>query len=97
MSKKKEPSVYTDRCWYVYNGIGDPFVATNYRRVSTKPQGRIGGHEILAIYTTLNGNNPKSPLSSNITQYIANALVSGLPQPPIYKPHHKSFVYLKDS
>jgi len=94
MSKHKAVE-YKDKCWYVYNGIGDPYLASSYRRITVRPRGDTGNH-ISAIYSSNTGNSTTTALSTNIKQYIANALASGLSQPPVFKPHHKCFVYLKD-
>lgn len=91
MSKWKN---YKNKAWYVYDGIGDPYHASSYRKVTQKPLFESGKY-LCAIYTESGDIIPSSPLSANIQQYIANALVTGISQPPHYKKHTKAFVYLK--
>ncbi|MCX2483394.1 hypothetical protein [Pedobacter sp. MR2016-24] len=86
---------YENKAWYVYNGIGDPYHPTSYRRVNSKPKCEQG-KRICAIYTGSGDIFPDSPLSGNITQYIAEAMVTNSTQPPCIKKRTKIFVYLKD-
>ena len=90
MSKKR----YKDKGWFSYNGVGDPYHAASYRRINDKPSGERGAR-LNAIYA-LGHLTPISPLSPNIHEYIANALVSSLAQPPLIGKKAKYFVYMKD-
>ena len=91
MSKKVK---YENKCWYTYNGIGDPYQASSYRKVECKPSGLLGS-KICAIYAT-GSFTPIAPLSTNIQQYIATALVTSSAQPPLLKKRSRYFVYLKN-
>jgi len=92
MSKWKN---YKNKAWYVYDGSGDIYHAASYRRITHKPNSDRGKY-ICAVYASSGGLIPTSPLSANVQQYIADALASGLAQPPKLKKHIKYFVYLKD-
>jgi hypothetical protein len=92
MSKWKS---YQNKAWYVYDGSGDIYHAASYRRITNKPNS-VTGKYINVIYASSGNISPTSPLSVNIQQYIADALSSGLAQPPKFKKHVKYFVYLKD-
>ena len=89
MSKKK----YIDKCWYCYNGVGDPFQASSYRKISYKPGGQVGTN-INAIYAT-GDYTPISPLSTNIQLYVSLALVTGMSQPPHIDKKSKYFVFMR--
>ncbi|MBB5637826.1 hypothetical protein HDF26_000845 [Pedobacter cryoconitis] len=91
MSKRRD---YKNKAWYAYDGIGDPYHAASYRKITQKLKCENGKH-ICAIFAGHGDINPFSPLSANIQQYIANGLVSGLAQPPHYKKHSQYYVYLK--
>jgi len=80
--------------WYAYNGVGDPTVASSYRKINGLP-GCAGGAEVCAIYTT-GGNFPTSPLTGNILSYIASgqAQLVAQPQSPAGS---KLFVYMRAS
>ena len=80
----------SNKGWYAYDGIGNPFAANSYRLAEVKPRCDNGNY-ICSIYAGLGFTTPNAPLSANILQYIADALVTLRPQPSI-----KAFVYLKD-
>lgn len=82
------------RCWYAYNGFGDPFLASSYFLMSTKP-GCINGCTVCAIYTPACDINPSSPLSQNMLTYIANLLATCIAQPQDSN-RFKKYVYGKD-
>lgn len=82
------------RFWYAYNGTGDPYSATNYRKITIKPAFSKGS-KVSAIFARQGGDNPQ-PLSGNLHQYISNALFSAEPQPPLTEPGNKYYVYVKD-
>lgn len=86
---------YENKGWYCYNGVGDPYHASSYRRVNSKPSGETGKY-ICAIYADCGHITPQAPLSSNIQQYIAEAMVSGGSQPPHPRVREKCFVYVRD-
>ena len=82
--------------WYAYDGVNDPFDPSSYEKANFyfRPI-CIDGSEICAIYTTGStvNSNPNSPFSSNLRQYIVEALMSeGIPQPE----SGKICVYLRD-
>ncbi|SDM27657.1 hypothetical protein SAMN05421820_103388 [Pedobacter steynii] len=79
--------------WYVYSGWGDPFLSPNYRLVTTKPACTVGS-QICCIY--LNSNDvipPQFNGTDNMVTYIANALLTQVPQPTGVGV--KRFVYLR--
>jgi len=76
--------------WYAYLGTGDPTLAANYRLSSAKPScttgeeiGSIFLNQATAIPTTFDG----------VSNYIANSLVTQIPQPTGVGV--KAFVYLR--
>ena len=79
------------RCWYSYNGVGDPLLPTNYNQSAVKPS-CISGAVTCAIYAPGCGPNPSSPLSSRMRTYIANLQLGLIPQPS-YPPGAKKYVY----
>lgn len=82
------------RCWYAYDGIGDPFLASSYIIITVKP-GCINGCTVCAIYVPACDVNPSSPLSQNMMVYIANLLATCIAQPSL-PPGAKKYVYGKD-
>ncbi|NQX37622.1 hypothetical protein SAMN05421820_103384 [Pedobacter steynii] len=64
--------------WYAYSGNGDPFLSPNYRATTVKPICTTG-EEICAIYLSDNDEIPAQ--FDGMTTYIANALVTLVPQP----------------
>ncbi|MBB5637832.1 hypothetical protein HDE68_003757 [Pedobacter cryoconitis] len=81
------------RVWYSYIGSGSPFLAANYFRAAVKP-GCINGSNICAIYAYNGDINPQAPFSTNLNNYISNALLTNLPQPQD-SGNAKRYVYLK--
>jgi len=85
------------RFWYAYVlPSGDPRLSSSYqliRQNSGTPRCTLGT-ALCAIYSPAGGPFPLSPLSANLQEYIAAALVNGIPQPetPLGA---KYFVYLK--
>jgi len=67
------------RCWYAYNGVGDPLLISSYSLVGIKP-GCINGSRVCAIYTPNCGPTP-ALLSANIRNYIADLLITLVAQP----------------
>jgi len=81
------------RSWYTFIGGDDPTDASNYYKLTVK-HNCLCGDQICAVYATGSGTNPESSFSSNIQQYIRDALSSGQIQPEI--PFiAKKHVYLK--
>jgi hypothetical protein len=83
------------KSWYVFiGGSNNNDDVLNYYKI---PEGKhlcLCGHIICAIYADGIGPNPQSPLSSNIRQYIKQALITELIQPQI--PYDaKKYVYLR--
>lgn len=83
--------------WYSYLGAGkDPLIPSSYRRVTTQPQ-CVCGTNICAIYLQgVTATTPSAPLSTNMLNYISDALVTGNPQPTLPGGGIKLFVYLRN-
>jgi len=82
--------------WYAYNGTGDPFEATSYKKLHppVKPS-CTSGAEICAIAAEGYPNTltPNNPLSTSLRQYIAQALTDkNTPQPQM----GKIYVYMRE-
>ena len=80
------------RCWYAYNGVGDPFLISSYFLATVKPS-CINGCKICAIYAPNCGPTP-SVLSTNMRTYIANIIISCIAQPNTLP--YKKYVYGKN-
>jgi len=82
--------------WYSYLGAGkDPLVPASYRRITTRPQCVCGPH-LCAIYLQgETGVTPSTALSTNMLNYISNALTIGGPAPTLPGGALKIFVYMK--
>jgi len=79
------------RTWYSYVS-GNALEPSSYFRSVTKP-GCITGCSICAIYQ-YNGDINPSPFSSNMQNYITNALITCISQPSS-PPGAKKYVYAK--
>lgn len=84
------------RFWYAYNGVGNPFEASNYERAESliHPSCRTGTI-VCAIYATgsISGLSPDEPFSSNLREYITLALTSqGVPIPD----SGKRYIYMRN-
>lgn len=79
------------REWYAYDGRGDINIPSSYFRVNVRPT-CFDGLAICAIYVEDGTPHPKK-ISSNVRQYIFNALVTSRAQPD--GPGLKQYVYLK--
>lgn len=79
------------RDWYAYDGRGDINISSSYFRTSVKPS-CTDGLELCAIYVSDGAPNPTN-ISSNVRQYIFNALVTSRAQPDDAR--YKKYVYLK--
>lgn len=80
------------KSWYAFI-YGDPLNVLSYAKLTTK-HGCLCGNMICAIYATDDDRYPLEPFSSNMQQYIKNALVTGQLQPEV--PFDaKKYVYLK--
>jgi len=80
------------KTWYFLMG-GDPFALENYYAVPG--HNCLCGNIICSIYLDNSGTHPTQPLSTNIKQYITDALATGQLQPA--KPYNaKKYVYLRD-
>ncbi|RAJ22656.1 hypothetical protein LY11_04693 [Pedobacter cryoconitis] len=67
------------RCWYAYNGVGDPLVLSSYILASRVPA-CINGFVVCAVYAPSCGINP-SVLSVRIRYYIGNLTLTLVAQP----------------
>jgi len=67
------------RFWYVYDGMGSPFLISSYNLSPIKPTCLIGCR-VCAIYAPSGAGSPAA-LSTNIRSYIINMLASPVPQP----------------
>lgn len=84
------------RSWYGFIGgkDSDAFDVLNYFRLTAGKHVCLCGNTICAIYAADHGIHPEEPLSTNMQQYIKNALVTGQLQPEI--PFDaKKYVYLR--
>ena len=81
------------RCWYAYDGTGDPTLSSNFILATTPPSCE-NGTMVCAIYSPNCGVNPVAPLSANIRRYIANAIATQVSQPQ-FPASSKKYVYLK--
>lgn len=84
-----------ERAWYAYMGGPDADYKDvgNYFKLTVKPN-CLCGVEICAIYVPDNGHQPAHPLSSNIKNYINQALLTTQMQPE--KPYcAKKYIYLR--
>ena len=79
------------RCWYSYNGFGDPLLCSSYNRSFFIP-GCRNGPVVCAIYAPGCGPDPTCPLSRNIRIYIANLQLTWQPEPS-YPIGAKKYVY----
>ncbi|SEB19874.1 hypothetical protein [Pedobacter hartonius] len=80
------------KSWYAFIG-SDPLDVLSYYRITIKHD-CLCGTQICAIYATDNGMHPADPLSSNLQEYIKEALVTRMIQPA--EPYNaRKFVYLK--
>jgi len=79
--------------WYTYNGTGDTTLASSYTRLTGKP-GCLSGTTLCNIYVPDGGFLPKSPLPSNVLNYISNGLSTQVAQPQL-PAGSKFFVYLR--
>ena len=68
------------RCWYAYNGIGDPLLIASYTLITIGKPVCISGSFVCAIYAPACGPNP-SVLSTRIKSYIGFLLSTLVPQP----------------
>jgi hypothetical protein len=80
------------RRWYAYDGRGDINLASSYFRTSVKPT-CFDGLRLCAINVEDATPNPVN-LSTNVRQYIFNALVTSRAQPDIF--NARKYVYLKN-
>ena len=81
------------RCWYAYNGIGDPLLCSSYNLASHIPA-CLNGCNVCAIYAPRCGPQPSCPLSNNMRNYIANLQITCVAQPDS-TPGIKKYVYGK--
>ena len=80
------------RCWYSYNGIGDPLLCTSYFLSFVTPPTCVNGPVVCAIYARGCGSTPTCPLSYRIRMYIANLQLALIAQPDT-SPAIKKYVY----
>lgn len=67
------------RSWYVYDGMGSPFLNSSYNLTFIKPA-CINGCKVCAIYAAGTGPAPTT-ISGNIRTYIINMMTSTVAQP----------------
>ena len=79
------------RAWYAYQGRGDIEATSSYSFVSVPPSCRNGLN--LCAISLKDGTGNPIVISTNVRQYIFNALVRGVPQPEGL--NVKPYVYLK--
>ncbi|MET4142841.1 hypothetical protein ABIB30_005254 [Pedobacter sp. UYP1] len=81
------------KAWYVYDGMGSPFLISSYNFIGNKPT-CVNGCKVCAIYAPNGGPTP-SVLSNNIRLYIINLMASPISQPtePVGT---KNYVYGKN-
>lgn len=76
--------------WYAYDGLGDPYNVSSYRRVTVKPT-CTSGVDICSVYLLgETSTTPLSPFTTAILNYITAALATQVPQPhdgPTLKPY----------
>lgn len=82
-----------NKSWYTFIGNSDPFLTSNYLRITVK-HSCLCGEKICAIYADGDSLNPNAPLSYNIQSYIKAALTTGEIQPSS-PACSKKYVYLK--
>lgn len=80
------------RSWYVYDGMGSPFLASSYNFTFIKPT-CFHGCRVCAIYAAGVGSIPTS-ISNNIRAYIINMMMSPVAQ-PVEPPGVKIYLYGK--
>lgn len=67
------------RAWYVYDGMGNPFLNSSYILAPKKPT-CLSGCKLCAIYE-FNGGSSPSLLSGNIRNYIISLIMTPIAQP----------------
>lgn len=77
--------------WYAYNDFEDPMLPGSYYLVDTIPNCVLGGCKLCAIYLDQSASVP-AVLPRSVRVYIANALISLVPQP---SEGDLQFVYVK--
>ncbi|SHG10488.1 hypothetical protein [Pedobacter caeni] len=66
--------------WYIYNGIGDPFIPSSYVKTTITPT-CTNGCIICAIDLVDTTTVPTTAFNQNRIDYIANAYASSAEQP----------------
>ena len=79
------------RCWYAYNGIGDPLLPSSYNLSLAKPI-CLNGSIVCAIYAPGCGLSP-SLLSASMRKYVKDGQLQLVAQP--FSPFGaKKYVYM---